>query len=347
METHVMSRGHALHHLQVEYKMPKETCGRPRWMPSCGNSRASSVLRKREQTLWARAAMRTGPWSAGRDARHHSRSMYCPNFKESSRNVRRCMAEEPSRLSGSDASMLDVPGLVPAPRRSESERIAEALRKWLPSWIPPELVKRMYVTFLMLLLARVGHYIPLPGLDVRQLMDPTANQESIPKSLTAALTGTASEIGGNIYLLSITPYMTAGLTLAALQLIPETRRHLDSLRDEGRSGRETINNYSGVLFIIAALIQAFMNASKLNSIALHAGRMFQLQTAVTLMAGAVLCKFAVQRIDHLGLGDGTGVIIGAGIALSTNVKILESTRCMKNPFNIDYLRGVDSSTQVQ
>lgn len=257
------------------------------------------------------------------------------------------MAEEPSRLSGSDASMLDVPGLVPAPRRSESERIAEALRKWLPSWIPPELVKRMYVTFLMLLLARVGHYIPLPGLDVRQLMDPTANQESIPKSLTAALTGTASEIGGNIYLLSITPYMTAGLTLAALQLIPETRRHLDSLRDEGRSGRETINNYSGVLFIIAALIQAFMNASKLNSIALHAGRMFQLQTAVTLMAGAVLCKFAVQRIDHLGLGDGTGVIIGAGIALSTNVKILESTRCMKNPFNIDYLRGVDSSTQVQ
>jgi len=138
----------------------------------------------------------------------------------------------------------------------------------------------------------------------------------MPTSLTATMTGTASEIGGNIYLLSITPYMTAGLTLAALQLIPEVRRHLDSLRDEGRSGRETINHYTSILFVLAALIQAVSNASQLSSIAVNGGKLFQIQTAVTLMAGAVLCKYAVQNIDHYGVGDGTGVIIGASIALS-------------------------------
>lgn len=217
--------------------------------------------------------------------------------------------------------ILHAPGLssIPSSRGPKSGHddavrlLRNALERILPKWMPLELVKRISVSLGMLCLARIGHYIRLPGLQTQELLG-----EMMPKSLTASMTGTASEIGGNIYLLSITPYMTAGLTLAALQLIPEVRRHLDLLRDEGRSGRETINHYTSILFVLAALIQAVSNASQLSSIAVKGGALFKVQTAVTLMAGAVLCKYAVQNIDHFGLGDGTGVIIGASIALSAS-----------------------------
>lgn len=227
----------------------------------------------------------------------------------------RCKRSRIVALQGGDG-ILHAPGLnIDSPRRNSGHDawhvLGNALKRILPEWLPLELVKRISVSLGMLCLARVGHYIRLPGLQSKDL-----SGEMMPKSLTATMTGTASEIDGNIYLLSITPYMTAGLTLAALQLIPEVRRHLDSLRDEGRSGRETINHYTSILFILAALIQAFSNASQLSSIAANGGKLFQIQTALMLLAGAVLCKYAVQNIDHFGVGDGTGVIIGAGIALS-------------------------------
>ena len=209
-------------------------------------------------------------------------------------------------------SILHAPGLI---SRSKSNGADQTWAKWTPSWLPAELVRRMSVTFAMICLARIGHYIPIPDLNIDLIRN--LDVSGMPKSFTASLTGSASEIGGNIYLLSITPYMTAGLTLAALQLIPEIRRHVESLRDEGRSGREAINNYTSILFVVAALIQSVTHASQLKAVALQATKMFQFQTALTLMAGAVVCKFAVQNIEQYGLGDGTGIVIGASIALST------------------------------
>lgn len=219
-----------------------------------------------------------------------------------------------SRNRAGVPDILNAPGLLP--REGNTDGMPQVIQHMLPSWAPPELVKRISVTFLMLLLARIGHYIALPGLDLGVLAAATAGDGSVPQSLTSSLTGTASELGGNIYLLSITPYMTAGLTLAALQLIPEIKRHIELLREEGRSGRETINHYTNTLFVGAAFVQAITNASQLSFAAKSAGNFFKIQSIVTLMAGAVLCKFAVQNIDQHGLGDGTGIVIGAGIALS-------------------------------
>jgi preprotein translocase subunit SecY len=208
--------------------------------------------------------------------------------------------------AGRNNDILYAPGLLESTNTKTSQwavRVSSVLR-----YIPPELCRRIGVTFVMMTLARIGHYVPIPGVGM--------SPETSPTSFTASLTtSTASEVAGNIYLLSITPYMTAGLTLAALQLIPEVRRHIESLREEGRSGREAIQAYTSILFVVAALIQSISYASQLcvNQTSVW---FFKLQTTVTLMAGAVLCKYAVQCIDQHGLGDGTGVIIGSGIALS-------------------------------
>jgi len=155
----------------------------------------------------------------------------------------------------------------------------------------------------MVALIRVGHYLPVPGLDA------AIAASSGAKSMTQALTGSL-EVPGNIFMLSITPYMTASLFLAVLQVEPTFRRHLDKLRDEGRQGREQIMGYLSGIFVLTALTQAVVESGKM------ATGLFRAQTIINLMAGAVLCKWAVQTIDQWGLGDGTGGVIGAGIALS-------------------------------
>lgn len=200
------------------------------------------------------------------------------------------------------------PGLSPVSTASKSTAHPAPLRVLASVLhLPPELLKRILVTFAMLIVTRIGHYIAIPAMA-------TATAAEGLTSLAGSITQTAAtEIPNNIYLLSITPYMTASLTLAALQLVPEIRRHIESLREEGRSGRETINGYQNVLFVFSALIQSVSYAFyQLNIADVH----LKTQTAVTLMAGAVLCKFAVQNIDQFGLGDGTGVVIGGGIALA-------------------------------
>jgi preprotein translocase subunit SecY len=211
-------------------------------------------------------------------------------------------------LGGYNRPQSYPPGLSPVSTSSKSRAYpAPLLALATILFLPPELLKRILVTFAMLIVTRVGHYIAIPAMA-------TTSAAKGLTSLAGSITQTAAtEIPNNIYLLSITPYMTASLTLAALQLVPEIRRHIESLREEGRSGRETINGYQNILFVCSALIQSISYAFyQLNIADVH----LKTQTAVTLMAGAVLCKFAVQNIDQFGLGDGTGVVIGGGIALA-------------------------------
>ena len=139
-----------------------------------------------------------------------------------------------------------------------------------------------------------------------------------PGSLSHMLTG-CLEHPGNIFLLSITPLMTAYFALALLQALPDMRRHFLRLREDGRPGRERLQSYISALFLLAAVSQAWVESGRLAAAAAAAGGaawVFRAGAGVTLMAGAVVCKHAVQSVDNGGLGDGTGMVIGAGIALS-------------------------------
>lgn len=119
--------------------------------------------------------------------------------------------------------------------------------------------------------------------------------------------------------------MTSSLVLASLNIIPGIRRHFKELRDEGRPGREVINSYLAAVFGLFTVVQAYITSGLLIERALVATEglngggllLCRVHVAVTLMAGAVLSKFIVQTIDYWGIGDGTGVFIGTGIALST------------------------------
>lgn len=233
--------------------------------------------------------------------------------------------------------ILDAPGLNPRPdqlpRTDPIHRFGRAVHRVIaflfPSLASVELLRRISVTLFMLFLVRVGHYIPIPGLNLNQVfasVDPYVATDATETALNTAATSITSlltgsyEIPGNIYMLNITPFMTASFALAALQLLPGLRKHMNQLRDEGRAGREVINSYLNMLFINASVVQSFVESGRLLSLALpEVNRkiwLFRFETALTLLAGAAICKWAVQAIDQRGLGDGIGIVIGAGIAVS-------------------------------
>ena len=223
-------------------------------------------------------------------------------------------------------NILDAPGLTPPrsqlPRNDPLSRLAYALHAVLAWLFPPfasaELLRRLFVTLSMLALVRIGHYIPTPGLNLNAILNPNGvpGAAGTSLSLTSLLTG-SMELPGNMFILSITPYMTAYFALAIFQIIPEVRRQMNQLRDQGRQGREVINAYVNILFIVCAVTQALVESGKLVPLAAVGtlGGWFRSQATVTLLAGAVICKYAVQTVEQWGLGDGAGIVIGAGIAL--------------------------------
>jgi preprotein translocase subunit SecY len=252
-------------------------------------------------------------------------------------------ADYPMDNTTTDAwNILDAPGLTPPrselPKTDPLSRLGRLALSLVSTLIPAlgsaELIRRAGVTLSMLALVRIGHYIPVPGLNLPAIMSYLAlstgggvggeNMVPMPLSMTSLMTG-SQELPGNMFLLSITPYMTAYLTISALQLVPEFRKRMNQLRDQGRQGREIINNYINSAFVLCAIVQAVVESNKLFNIAAattSAGWLFKIQAGVTLMAGAVICKFAVQTVEKWGLGDGTGVVIGAGIALSYSQTLL-------------------------
>jgi preprotein translocase subunit SecY len=279
---------------------------------------------------------------------HHRSSRSSPLIATAAGSTNYPLSSSTNNNNNDDWNILDAPGLTPPrsefPKTDPVSRFSHFFISLLSTFIPAlgsvELLRRAGVTLCMLVCVRIGHYIPVPGLNLSAIMSyiasnpvpvqggnvaapplplppGSASPQTMPLSMMSLMTG-SQELPGNMFLLSITPYMTAHLTISALQLIPEFRKQMNQLRDQGRQGREVINNYLNSAFVLCAVVQALVESNALVGIAsaTTAGWWFKLQTGVTLMAGAVICKFAVQTVEQWGLGDGTGVVIGAGIALS-------------------------------
>lgn len=262
---------------------------------------------------------------------------------------------------------FNVPGLNPPTRLERNNNLLTKLllhplhaviSRFVPALASTELLRRLAVTLVCLACIRLGHFIPIPGI----AHTATAAAASSTTTTTAAVAATTtdtfyniatslfgssgagmfslpSEVTPNIFELSITPLMTAYLTISLIGAVPGIRRHFTNLRERGRQGRKELNSYTNGVFVVAAVVQAWtsINSSLLptasagstivqgateamvstESIHVVQSSNFGLKCSVglNLVAGAVLCKYFVQCIDTWGLGDGTGAIIGAGIAL--------------------------------
>lgn len=183
-------------------------------------------------------------------------------------------------------------------------------------WKIEDLRKRLVVTFLLILVYRVGCYVVLPGIDPNQLAAMKSFTSGGLMQLLDMFSGGAFS-QASIFALGIMPYITASIMI---QLLGMVLPQFQKLQREGESGHMKINQYTRYLTVLILLLQApaylFNLEYQVNSAAHGTMALTWLDKTymtVILAAGSMFIMWLGERITDKGVGNGISFIILIGI----------------------------------
>jgi len=179
-----------------------------------------------------------------------------------------------------------------------------------------ELKKRIWFTLAVLLVYRVGAYIPVPGIDPQILADIFRQQQNGILGMVDMFAGGA--LGRmTIFALNMMPYISSSIII---QLMTSVVPSLESLKKEGESGRRKINQYTRYVTVVLAAFQAYGIAIGLEGLSSSGGAvvhdpglLFRGSTVITLVAGTLFLMWLGEQVTARGVGNGISLIIFAGI----------------------------------
>ena len=187
---------------------------------------------------------------------------------------------------------------------------------------PAELRQRILFSLMILLVYRFGVAIPAPGVDANVIQQGMSSQGGGFFGLFNTFTGGAFE-RFSVFALGIMPYISSSIIF---QLLTSAVPYLEQLKKEGESGRKKITQYTRYATILLAVIQGYAMASYLEKLSFE-GRpalviqefglsfiTFKLMAIVTLTAGTCFIMWLGEQVTERGIGNGTSLIIFAGIA---------------------------------
>lgn len=183
-------------------------------------------------------------------------------------------------------------------------------------WKIEDLRKRLVVTFLLILVYRVGCYVVLPGIDPNQLAAMKSFTSGGLMQLLDMFSGGAFS-QASIFALGIMPYITASIVI---QLLGMVLPQFQKLQREGESGHMKINQYTRYLTVLILLLQApaylFNLEYQVNSAAHGTMALTWLDKTymtVILAAGSMFIMWLGERITDKGVGNGISFIILIGV----------------------------------
>jgi preprotein translocase subunit SecY len=181
-----------------------------------------------------------------------------------------------------------------------------------------ELRQRIFFTFAMLAVYRLGTFIVTPGINssvVKNFFDQMAGTMFGLFSLFSG--GALKQL--SIFSLGIMPYISASIIL---QLLTVVIPHLETLKNEGEQGRKKINQYTRYGTIALSMFQALLIATALERGSFGEGAVsepgwsFRLMCMVTLTTGTAFIMWLGEQITERGIGNGISMIIFTGIIIS-------------------------------
>ena len=175
-----------------------------------------------------------------------------------------------------------------------------------------ELKKRIWFTLGALLIFRLGTYIPLPGINADALAQAFQRQAGGVLGLFNMFSGGAVARMA-IFALGIMPYISASIII---QLMTSVIPTLEQLKKEGEQGRKIINQYTRYGTVLLGCIQAYGISVGLEGspgIVTDPGLFFRISTVITLVGGTMFLLWLGEQITARGIGNGTSLIIFAGI----------------------------------
>lgn len=180
-----------------------------------------------------------------------------------------------------------------------------------------ELRQRILFTLGVLLVYRLGTYIPLPGIDPTILAEAFARQSEGVLGIFDVFAGGA--LGRmSIFALNIVPYISASIIM---QLLAAVVPSLEAIKKDGESGRRRINQYARYGTVALCLVQSYGVAVGVESLTSQGGESavllasgsFRISTVIMLTGGTMLLMWMGEQITQRGIGNGVSLIIFAGI----------------------------------
>jgi preprotein translocase subunit SecY len=182
-----------------------------------------------------------------------------------------------------------------------------------------DLKNRILFTLAMLVIYRIGVHVPTPGVDGRTVFEFFQNQGGILGLFNTFTGGALNQF--SIFALGIMPYISSSIIF---QLLTAVVPALEQIKKEGEPGRRKITQYTRYGTVVLAIVQGLAiatwlmnsnsNGKPLVLSATVAFVPFQLMTVLTLTAGTCFIMWLGEQITERGFGDGTSLIIYAGIA---------------------------------
>ncbi len=179
-----------------------------------------------------------------------------------------------------------------------------------------ELRQRIFFVLGVLIVYRIGTYIPVPGINPVALAQMFEGTQSSIVGLFNMFSGGALE-RFSLFALGIMPYISASIIM---QLMSTTIPSLEQLKKEGESGRRKITQYTRYGTVVLATFQALGIAIALESqtaagmpVVVAPGFGFKLITVISLVTGTMFLMWLGEQVTERGIGNGISILIFAGI----------------------------------
>lgn len=179
-------------------------------------------------------------------------------------------------------------------------------------WKNADLRKKILFTLMIFVVYRIGSYIPVPTINTSVL---EAYAQTPMLGFFDTLSGGALK-RFSLFAMSISPYITASIVIQLLQM--DVVPILSEWAKEGETGKRKLNQLTRYVTLVLAFVQAIAMSIgfdiSMNGVLLESHSIVTyLYIALTMTAGTAVMIFLADQITSKGIGNGTSMIIVAGI----------------------------------
>ena len=170
----------------------------------------------------------------------------------------------------------------------------------------PDLRKKILFTFGLLIVYRLGAYVPVPGIDASIV---TLGEGGVLGLMNLFTGGALSNM--SIFALNVGPYITASIVLQLLAMVIPALEEMS----KDPEGQKKVAQYTRYSAVALAVIQAAALMAWLVSIGAVAnpGFLTGLTIIVSMTAGVMFLIWLGDKITEVGIGNGISLLIVAGI----------------------------------
>ncbi|MBP6892033.1 preprotein translocase subunit SecY [Candidatus Babeliales bacterium] len=186
-----------------------------------------------------------------------------------------------------------------------------------------ELRKKIGFTLGVIIINRLGTYIPVIGVDILRLSEFMQQKSTVGGLLSYFDMFSGGALNRcTVFALGIGPYITASIMM---QILGMTLPSLEQLLKDGEFGRKIMNQYTRYLALGLSVMYSFSLAMLLEQqgLILVPGWSFRMLFVMTLTAGSMMVMWLGDQISLYGIGNGSSVIIFAGIVSGFPTMVLK------------------------